>query len=67
MKVGVSKYIKGILCLKSFDFTFEFIMGPSLTHRSLSVQGRGRGGTARTEVPYFCAVHALPWDLEKGQ
>lgn len=38
-----------------------------MAHRSLSVQERGRRGTARTEVPYFCKEHALPWDLEKGE
>lgn len=57
---GVSKYIKGSTICDNVDFTFEFIMRPSMAHSSLTVQERGKEGTDRIEVPYFCKKRAFP-------
>lgn len=48
-----SNTLKEALYLISVDFTFEFIIRPSMAHSGLSVQERGKKGTARIEVPYF--------------
>lgn len=58
--------LKEPLCWISFDFPFQFMMGPSAAHRSLSVEGRGGKAAARSEVPHSCKGRAFPWDPEQA-